>query len=1127
MPVIRRAAARFARLRYFLPAVALALSAALIDHPAVLIALLLAQPLYLAGAISLLGYSLETDFAALALRRGSAFLGLLVVYAAFVALVLGTPTVWLAQAATKANALMVSAGFAIAVFALWRLWPAFGLVFIWDDAYPDENEEGGRGSWMLAAQRRAIAFGAHLARERDPYFARGLPVALSLLIVVAGAMTLAGIGGLLPEELRVSALWLYAFALCPLAHLVIARACERVLLDDLSDDDEIEETVDDVLPVAPPTLPPADGATRNAQLITAAKTGQVDLALAVLESGARADLLPQPQDRDQRSLLMHAAVCADTRLLRALIARGADVNRSIGGLTPLLAATRDSHLGRPDAVLTLVSNGADTRVADAEGNTPLHYAALSCEATVAAILVDAAADVNAVNREGHTPLALAAAAGNETLVRFLLERGAKCEVPRAAPVLVAAMAGGETPPVVLKLLLKAKADPNATDKLGRTALHAAALAGDAVATELLLAAGVQVDARDSHGVTALMEAARAGSNAVLAKLAPKKPDPDFQDPAGRTALLIACQSRQANEETVRRLLDLGADRQRATRDGKRPIDYAIAAGRWTLVALLDPNYALPSALTGSNELGDADGVSRVDLLTRALRHGRIDLAAEVLRTKPPLSGAELQATLLDACDLADRDSLEFLLQHDCPLVALDPLGESLLEQLAAKRPLPVEAIDAVLHAGAPVGGGAALARLLDGNDVVDGGGERLERLALALLERGADPFRHGARARTTLHLAAANGFDRLLDALLARGLDPNALDARGKTPLHELSMLSDVVATHCARRLLVAGADPERAAHDGQTALGAALAAGRQQLARTLSWTQGFRHPGRRLWPSDLPAAAAAGDRGALSLLLDCGLPIDSRDAQGATALLRACGGGHAELATLLLDRGADPTLAAATGATPLSAAVSARRESIVGLLLDRGVSPDQPLPGGSTPLMLAAALGLKPLVDVLLARGAAANAVDDQGNGPIHAAAQFAYHAPDAEKARPLLQRLVDAGAAIDAANAAGQTPLLVLLGARVDARAPAPQRDLVSLVLFLIARGANPNAQDQRGVSALHAAAMHGRLDACEALLGSGADPLLADRLGRTAGEISMMIGYADVGAALKRAQQNALKA
>ena len=43
-----------------------------------------------------------------------------------------------------------------------------------------------------------------------------------------------------------------------------------------------------------------------------------------------------------------------------------------GRLTALLAATRDSWHGRPEAVMTLLANGADPRVPDADGNTPLH-----------------------------------------------------------------------------------------------------------------------------------------------------------------------------------------------------------------------------------------------------------------------------------------------------------------------------------------------------------------------------------------------------------------------------------------------------------------------------------------------------------------------------------------------------------------------------------------------------------------------------------------------------------------------------------------------------------------------------------------------------------------------------------
>src|SRR5690606_19023256 len=80
---------------------------------------------------------------------------------------------------------------------------------------------------------------------------------------------------------------------------------------------------------------------------------------------------PPETGRDQRSLAVLAAVLPALRLLRALIARGLDINAAHAGMTPLLAATRDSWHGRPEAVMTLLANGADPRVRDRDGNTPL------------------------------------------------------------------------------------------------------------------------------------------------------------------------------------------------------------------------------------------------------------------------------------------------------------------------------------------------------------------------------------------------------------------------------------------------------------------------------------------------------------------------------------------------------------------------------------------------------------------------------------------------------------------------------------------------------------------------------------------------------------------------------------
>jgi len=1111
-----RFAGLLARLRFFVPALALIALAAWIDHPAALLPLLLAQPLYLAAVVSASGYLLDADYAQLALRRGTTHAVLLLAYAGFVALVVGTPTVRLGAEPTALNATLLSLGIALALGSLWRLWPAFGLAFLWDDAYPPE---AGR-SWIVGAIARSIAFARHLTGERDVYFGSGLPVALGLMAVVAGALSLAGLAGAVPSELRLSALWLYALVLCPLVHLLVAQRTERLLLEAAREEEApaAAETAAEAPPIA---LKPADTATRNAQVLAAAAAGQVDLALALLANGAEAGAQPGPHDRDQRSLAIIAATCPDLRLLRALIARGVDLNRAVAGLTPLIAATRDSYQGRSEAVMTLITNGADPRRADAEGRTPLHYAALSCEATVAAVLVDAGADPDAVSREGLTPLGTACAAGNETLVRFLLERGARPDVARAQPALIAAASGPDDLPGLVKLLLRHRADAGARDALGRSAVHAAALHNHAEMLDALLAAGAAADERDANGVTALMDAARSGANRALQRLMFRKPAPDPVDPAGRNALVIACQSRQANEETVRLLLTLGVDPAVPTRDGRRAVDYAVAGGRWPLVRLLDPDYPLPETLRDAADApGTGSAPDRIALLRSALRHGREGMAAELLLAEPAPAPAALAVLAAEFARADAAQPLRWLLDHAVPAEAVDAEGVRLLEAALAQRPLPQAAIERLLEAGAAAGG-VRIANLLEAPAAEPAAREACARIALELLGCGADASARGAHGRGSLHGAVELGVPVLLDELLARGGDPNAADGRGRTALHALAAWPDARAVPLARALLAAGADPERAAADGQTPLGAALAAGRSGLARWLSWNTGFRHPARALRGADLAAAAACGDGVATERLLELGLALDARDAQGCTALLRACGGGHVELAAQLLARGADPAVAAATGATCLSAAVSGRREAIVTRLLDAGVDVDQRLPGGSTPLMVAAALGLPEIARVLLQRGAAPLAVDAQGTGPLHAAAQYAFGATDSERCRRLLEVLLDAGCPVDARNAQGQTPLLLLLGARAQAATPAPQRALAELAQLLIARGAEVDAQDERGVSCLHAATMHGELGACAVLLRAGADRGRRDRLGRDAYDVALMLGYADVAGELRRAR------
>ena len=173
---------------------------------------------------------------------------------------------------------------------------------------------------------------------------------------------------------------------------------------------------------------------------------------------------------------------------------------------------------------------------------------------------------------------------------------------------------------------------------------------------------------------------------------------------------------------------------------------------------------------------------------------------------------------------------------------------------------------------------------------------------------------------------------------------------------------------------------------------------------------------------------------------------------------------------------------------------------------------------------MIAAALGYPEIIAQLLAHGAKVDAEDERGMRVLHAAAQFAYQSRDEERARRTLECLLEHGATVDAVNATGQTALLLLLGARAEPGAAADQRQLVALLPSLLKRHANLNAQDQRGVGALHACAMHGLLLPARALRCRGRGPG-APRYSWNARRerLRICLGFIDVAAELGASSAN----
>lgn len=1065
--------------------------------PWALLALLVALPMQIAGAAWTLGHRAEDSPWRVLRRRGVRIFLLTSASAVVLAALLAWPTWQLLLRPSLGYTLLASIAVAVAGLLIGRHWAAPLLPAI-DPPLPTGRPARWRA--LLAESRRLT--------QEDPSAARGLLAAVVWLLLLVGVLGL-GLGGEWLGAHRIHALAGWSLLLAPFLCCVLVALVEPARL--ASARTPVDPELPAVSTAADAELALPAGLDPTARLYATARTGRVELALEELQQiGADPHALPDPGQRDQRTLPMLAAVLPDLRLLRALIARGVDLNRRHGGLTPLLAATRDSLRGRPEAVMTLLANGADPRVADGEGRSPLHFAALLADPEIAALLLDAEADIDACNRDGYSPLGVACAAGNWRMARFLLERRARPEPASGQPALLAA-ASGEDDPVGVQLLLRHKARVDARGRLERTALMNACLAGNLAIVDALLDAGADVDASDSHGVRPLLEAARAGAAAVVQRLAQAAPDPQARDQNGRNALLLAAAA-SADAATLDALLALGVDPQQAADDGRRAVDIAIASGRWPLVARLDPSYPLPASLDAAAVIEQAPRSWR-ERLYDALRVNDLAALSTLLR------GTEVDEAvcgeLFDAMR-ADLDpAVRGRLAERVDPAAIVDAGSRWWRALGEGDDA---ALDAWLARGMSAGGRGGLARYLCANlraPTADG-----QARARHLLSIGADAFGGDEDGEVPLLLAIRLGWIDLLADLLAVGADPRCRTAKGESTVFLATARRCVAALPL---LLRHGAALDTPACDGRTAQGLALGMGLTEAVEWLDWRD-WRPPARALRPADLVDAAARGDRAAVRRLLRLGLPVNAVDARGATALLRACGSGHTALAADLLAAGADAQHRAPSGATCLSAAISRRQSAAIGLLLQHGVSANQTLANGITPLMIAAALGYPDLCATLLDAGADVASSDEHGNTVLHALAQFGFSARDRSRAVAAWRLLLDAGAAVDAVNHDGLTPLLLLLGSRVEP-GPIPDEDaLAAQFEELLARGVALDARDARGYTPLHLAALHGQVRVVRRLISAAASRDARDTLGRSPHDIAVLRGFVDIARELAPPRQDA---
>ena len=396
-----------------------------------------------------------------------------------------------------------------------------------------------------------------------------------------------------------------------------------------------------------------------------------------------------------------------------------------------------------------------------------------------------------------------------------------------------------------------------------------------------------------------------------------------------------------------------------------------------------------------------------------------------------------------------------------------------------------------------------------------------QELVELLINAGADVDIADETGATPLWVSAYNGNPMIVNKLLEAGASPDAALRTGETPLMTAAENGNL---EVVKVLMSANADPGIVESSrGQSALMWAVAEGHSGIAQALieNGADVMQHSFAGYTPLHFASQNNSLDSAKILLSMDADVNETAQDRM--SPLLLAAASGYDDLTRYLLELGADPNVSDYRGFTALHYA-SMQRSMIASVqsLLENGADPNARI------IYTTADHELQPVSDLPFLESPTRIVVAGTKSGTFPIGATPFYLA--AQQRNPSAMRLLARyGADIHMRNTesiyflggsgrrvnyiAGNTPLMVAAGMdRVAVNfyeyPEVQEKQALEAVKAAVELGADLNARNEYGMTALHAATFIGANEIVEYLISNGANPDAMDNFGQTPVSITMQV-------------------